>query len=63
MEWIKVEDRLPSEDMFCIVFVQMNDYRNVHAGLYSKDNGFLDDFYNIEVGVTHWMPLPEPPKD
>lgn len=64
MNWINVKDRLP-ENLQCVLVYAQGD-RNLTA--FFKNNIFycydiksemLDD---IEF-VTHWMPLPPPPKE
>ena len=61
-EWISVEDRLPDDTgrYWCYVTehgelgkssYQWNIAYNVYAEMFE------------EVGVTHWQPLPEPPKE
>ena len=62
-EWISVKDRLPGKNVNCIVH-----YR--HA--YCDTDGYFAigccryDGEKFQIGlaykVTHWMPLPEPPK-
>ena len=62
-EWISVKDRLPGKNVNCIVH-----YR--HA--YCDTDGYFAigccryDGEQFQIGlaykVTHWMPLPEPPK-
>ena len=51
-EWISVEDRLPDVGKFVLIYSEINgvclDY---HDG---ATFGYYD--------VTHWMPLPQPPK-
>ena len=51
-EWISVEDRLPDIGIEVLV--------------YSEDDGICVDYYDGDsfgyYDVTHWMPLPEPPK-
>jgi hypothetical protein len=64
MGWISVEDRLPKDgDYLCSfmgwddrLFLTVLDY-DVNNESWSDNNG--DDFYK----VTHWMILPEPPKN
>ena len=62
-EWISVKDRLPEGDTACIVYFA--DRGTVMVTHYFDDfalvrvNGF-EGF--TEHGVTHWMPLPEPPE-
>lgn len=62
-EWISVDDRLPEEKADCIVYYQ-------HA--YCDNDGYwaigicFNDGEKFQLGpaykVTHWMPMPEPPK-
>mgnify|MGYP003289466384 CR=1 FL=1 len=62
-EWISVDDRLPDSGKCVLV--------------YSKDGGVAEGVYNTSFGmwtqfrwnvtrlqsVTHWMPLPDAPKE
>lgn len=64
-KWIDVNDRLPKNYMNCLIYYK-------HA--YNNDDGYCAigvSYYNGEkflididwvYQVTHWMPLPEPPK-
>ena len=62
-EWISVKDMLPQvkED----VLIYDSHHRNIYKAWYIGDidvwfsNEYLPQFINI----THWMPLPEPPKE
>lgn len=59
--WISVKDRLPDDYSDCIVF----DGEYVEPAVYYSSSGFYTpDCYeaNKIKGVTHWMPLPEPPR-
>lgn len=60
--WIKVTDRLPDEKEskdYLIIFNGRN-----HFGFFNNDLFYLGDgSYSVLYKVTHWMPLPEPPKD
>ena len=51
--WIPVTERLPDIGIEVLV--------------YSEDDGICVDYYGGDFfgyyGVTHWMPLPEPPKE
>lgn len=66
MEWIDVNDRLPEKDGRCIVCT-----KNITGWQPLKHNIFISEYmFNdfIYMGwennpVTHWMPLPEPPKE
>ena len=51
-EWIPVTERLPDV--------------GIEVLIYSEDDGVCVDYYGGDsfgyYDVTHWMPLPEPPK-
>jgi hypothetical protein len=71
-QWISVKDRLPEEDVAVLVYGQvLNDPPDV-IGVRRRYNGDQDwkhtwesedGFIYREDDVTHWMPLPEPPKE
>ena len=56
-EWISVKDRLPDADGDYLVW---NDYHKAIVGHYWSKGRY---FISKAVTVTHWMPLPEPPKE
>ena len=61
-EWISVKDRLPEVDEY----VLMHSYScKTDIGFLTEDGVFgCDVGYYLEIGdVTHWMPLPEQPKE
>lgn len=65
MEWVSVKDRLPEKKGLYIVA-----YHPCHWGNVSEETEIgMDSFRGKECWakakyqrVTHWMPLPEPPK-
>ena len=61
-KWISVEERLPEEDDDVLMMTDMG----MSMGYYCRDS-FIDswvDYVNSDSKcVTHWMPLPEPPKE
>jgi len=64
MEWVSIEDKHPEGD--CLVYLEddgLNTSRmqaaNYHRNITTIGNHFYFDMPN----VTHWMPLPEPPKE
>lgn len=63
MEWISVSDRLPEDDREVLVwgcgFMAIGWCNNGKDGRYWCANDF--DYKDGEV--THWRPLPEPPKE
>lgn len=56
-EWIPVSERLPEKNTANIVADQ---YGIVFQCLYAYDG--WDLWEENEVVITHWMPLPQPPK-
>ena len=65
-QWISVNDRLPEKEQKVLVFYKAIGEKNrihndVIATNWRKSNG---DFIPVrDYEITHWMPLPEPPKD
>ena len=62
-EWISVDDRLPEEKVNCIVhykhaYCDNDDYWEIGICFYDGEKFQLNPAYK----VTHWMPLPLPPK-
>lgn len=67
--WISVEERLPEDCRHVLVFMRRNFVAGWSTDYWHIDTDWLDDgnwskhpaggYYNI----THWMPLPEPPKE
>ena len=62
-EWIPVDDRLPEEKVNCIVhykhsYCENDDYWAIGICFYDGEKFQLNPAYK----VTHWMPLPHPPK-
>ena len=63
-EWISVDDRLPKP--FAPVLVQMpgeEPFPTVREGFISNDGIWQSAMFRREPGeVTHWQPMPQPPK-
>ena len=58
-EWISVEDRLPEDQEEVLVCTRLkNGIRNIDKGYMAIDR-FI---HRGRAEVTHWMPLPPPPK-
>ena len=62
-EWISVDDRLPEEKVNCIVhfkhaYCDNDDYWAIGICFYDGKKFQMDLSYK----VTHWMPMPQPPK-
>lgn len=66
-DWISVNDRLPEKDVNVLCYTHGDI---VEGYLCSNDNVFKPEIDCIGymqndvmvIDVTHWMPLPEPPK-
>jgi hypothetical protein len=58
MEWISVKDRVPNVGRYVICYTENR--------VFSPTNDVITKYskYGFEgaSNVTHWMPLPEPPK-
>lgn len=57
-EWISVKDRLPKEEGRYLVSYDLENNRKL-TSLRCFYSGCPEAF--IATGITHWMPLPEPP--
>ena len=57
--WIPVTERLPETTSLCIV----TKYRVPFLAWYTGKNWRAADTVSVVDGITHWMPLPEPPKE
>lgn len=61
--WISVKDRLPERNGIYLAY----DGEYISTVEYEKgrpDSEWTDDYEGyLDLLVTHWMPLPEPPKE
>lgn len=58
--WINVKDELPAIGEPVLVF---DDASDMMFGFMSSDGYWLETGSELHCNVTHWMPLPEPPKE
>lgn len=72
MQWVKCSDRLPEEGQTVICYrkvIVMGWYCKTYCPYEKKRKGFHCDWDGIirstfkTFPVTHWMPLPESPKE
>ncbi len=65
MDWISVEDRLPEVGQRVLVYGISSQQPEIHVGEFTGHSWFYfpeDASWSSLVDVTHWMPLPEAPK-
>ena len=77
-EWISVKDRLPNIDIDVVIFaVGKSDlfenkvaitHRYYPMRWWNKESEYIDwlqpwQYFTANYEITHWMPLPEPPKE
>jgi len=61
-DWISVKDRLPENDGLYIVCKTVRGHR-ISFEAHWKGNEWLSVVKNNQLDyITHWQPLPEPPK-
>ena len=61
-EWISVKDRMPDNDQDVLVYVRLKGRDPVITNSFFMEN--IHRWSGLHrLNVTHWMPLPEPPKD
>lgn len=63
-EWISVKDRLPEPFVSVLVHTPgEKPFPTVHEGFISNDGIWQSAMFRREPGeVTHWQPMPQPPK-
>jgi len=61
MEWINIKDRMPEEGEWIII--GSTEYPAIETAMWLEGKYVLPDFgYLPRPDTTHWMPLPETPK-
>ena len=60
-KWIPVTERLPEPMKDVVLFMRYGEYKQLSEFAVGYYDDKLSDFSYCDV--THWMPLPEPPKD
>lgn len=62
-KWISVKERLPDVlESVLVVYKPTNEQKNDHRMECWNWPENIENVYEIRF-ITHWMPLPEPPKD
>ena len=64
-EWISVKDRLPKPVVSVLVYMPgERPLPTVHEGFLAIEGVWYANHFDRDPDeVTHWMPLPEPPKE
>lgn len=62
MDWISVKDRLPGhKGQYLVTALEAGRYR--HITIVSFTDHFVMNGHRAYWRVTHWLPLPELPKE
>ena len=69
--WISCKDKMPEDNTLVLfVYVSKNGVKSVHYGYHQTLKGLGSSWAKPSGGwqycdddITHWHPLPEPPKD
>ena len=59
-EWIPCSERLPEDEQWVLVW---GHGQRVPIMMFREYGAWIDDQYEFHTTVTHWMPLPKPPKE
>ncbi len=60
--WVSVLDKSPETEDYFIVRNDNESYIEISTCIYCPENGW-NVAKNSGFNITHWMELPEPPKD
>lgn len=68
MKWIKIESELPKLNQIVIVFnkqyIQLGFITDIYLDRFHQgETDWVNEEYMDLRDVTHWMPLPNPPKN
>lgn len=64
-EWVSVKDRMPRYNQHVLTFspnMAMPIIVGEYYGYWGEDDDEWYEGWSYNREVTHWMPLPEPPK-
>ena len=62
-EWISVDNRFPDNNAICLVCGKKGGMRVARAYVCKNYTWWTVVGTGKVFNVTHWMPLPEPPKE
>jgi len=58
--WISVEERLPEDEQWLLVW---GHGQKIPTMMFRESGAWIDDQFEFHTTITHWMPLPAPPKE
>ena len=62
-QWISVDDRLPEEDGYYLCCIKSSLFPDrVYIDILECAKSSFEEGHIYTDTITHWMPLPEPPK-
>lgn len=63
-KWIPVSERLPEDESDVLGYLRLGEEGRIYPAHYAK-GVWWDCIFNTPATntTTHWMPLPEPPKE
>jgi hypothetical protein len=64
-EWISVDERLPRESEVVLAYSEkFGVLHRIYTTYKGETRWWSDEFWSTteQLGITHWMPLPEAPK-
>ena len=61
-KWIPVSERLPEKFHNVLAACKCGDWYSIELDCIDNSGGWNGDLFRMN-DVTHWMPLPEPPKE
>lgn len=61
-EWISVKDRLPENDTRVLVYLNIEKLDAYTYTIFDTDRMLDGKWIRWNTYITHWMPLPQPPK-
>lgn len=61
-KWISVEDRLPDNGADVLAYADDGEESRIIPSNYDRGTWFDCCFNCANENITHWMPLPTPPK-
>ena len=61
--WIPVAERLPKDGADILAYTENGENARIVPANYDRGIWYDCCFNRVAENITHWMPLPEPPKE